>query len=241
MRKLGQAVAKKVTSGFNRANNTVSTNLGRAKSRIDKAGNDFAANTVNSVKYGNKTPTVRQRVKKAADRQAESVMNHGRKKSIESIEASTRPKPRTSRAKASGGSPASNASPTTQAIANIPGRKGVKPTFTGTEGSPVHGPAYAKGTSSTEKFRGIQDITDSATRMTPASTFFRTREARDTMLNSGQGKDYQWAKGTLSKGRIAGTAAGLYVAGDTIDRASGGGNVIRNETGKFDLMGVPII
>lgn len=94
---------------------------------------------------------------------------------------------------------------------------------------------------STSRWRGVEDIKNTATGQAPMSTFFRTREARDAMMASGQGKDYQWAKGTTSWGRVAGTIGAGYAGIDTIDRMGSGGSITRNETGRFDMMGIPIL
>lgn len=96
-------------------------------------------------------------------------------------------------------------------------------------------------TTTRSRWRGVEDIKNTATGQAPMSTFFRTREARDAMMASGQGKDYQWAKGTTSWGRVAGTAAAGYAGMDTIDRMGSGGSITRNETGRFDMMGIPIL
>lgn len=107
--------------------------------------------------------------------------------------------------------------------------------------SPAMGPAFAKGTHKDERWRGLDDIKMTATGQAPASTFFRNREARNKMMNSGEGRDHKWAKGSLSWGRMAGTAAGVYAGIDTLDRMGSGGSLMRNETGRFDMMGVPIL
>lgn len=91
------------------------------------------------------------------------------------------------------------------------------------------------------RWRGIEDIKNTATGQAPLTTFFRNREARDNMMKSGEGSKHEWAKGTISKGRVAGTVAAGYAGLDTMDRATGGGSITRNETGRFDMMGIPIL
>lgn len=100
----------------------------------------------------------------------------------------------------------------------------------------AHGPAFPD-----KKWRGIEDIKNTVSGQVPLSTFFRNKNARDHMMASGKGADYEWGKGTISKARVAGTAAAGYAAIDTIDRAGSGGSITRNETGRFDMMGIPIL
>lgn len=102
----------------------------------------------------------------------------------------------------------------------------------------AHGPQPEVNSSS---WRGVEDIKNTVSGQAPLSTFFRNREARDAMMASGEGASHKWAKGSTSWGRVAGTAAAGYAAIDTIDRMGSGGSITRNETGRFDMMGIPIL
>ncbi|MGF0347610.1 hypothetical protein ACQR3P_28630 [Rhodococcus sp. IEGM1300] len=115
------------------------------------------------------------------------------------------------------------------------------PRHRGQEQSPTPKVDAEPAAEAASRWRGIEDIKNTATGQAPLSTFFRNREARDSMMASGEGASHKWAKGSTSWGRVAGTGMGVYAGVDTLDRMTSGGSITRNETGRFDMMGIPIL
>ncbi|MBA4293904.1 hypothetical protein C0431_13155 [bacterium] len=219
MRKLGQSIASKVTRGFNQANNKIATNLVQAKSKVDRFAGDYAQNTIDqAMARGGAGKSSGGRIKGMADKQAQSVVNNAQKKWAQGFAEGVKPQPRAPRAKASGGT-----------VATPPSTPPVKATGI-TDTPPTE-----------SKFRAMQDIKMAARGEAPATTVFRTREARDAMIKSGEGKDHKFAKGSTSWQRVGVTAAAGYAGFDAVDRMGSGGNLTRNETGKRDIVGIPIL
>ena len=220
MRALGQQLGSKVTRGMNKANNAIATNLSNARSKLDRVGNDFAKSTIEQALANGPKQSVKSRVKGMADNQAKNVVNGAQKKWAERFAEGVKPQPRKPKAQ--------TASPIVSAEASVASSPTVPPKNNGI-------------TDAASRFRGVQDIKMTATGEAPLSTFFRTRESRDAMIASGEGSSYQFAKGSTSWKRVGATAAAGYVGIDAVDRMSSGGSLTRNETGRSDLVGIPIL
>lgn len=221
MRALGQQLGSKVTRGMNKANNAIATNLSNARSKLDRVGNDFAKNTIEQALANGPKQSVGSRIKGMADNQARNVVNGAQKKWAEGFAEGVKPQPRKPKVQ--------TASPS----ASVEG-----PTATP---SPTVPPNNNGITDAASRFRGGQDIKMTARGEAPLSTFFRDRESRDAMIASGKGSSYQFAKGSTSWKRVGATAAAGYVGIDAVDRMSSGGSLTRNETGRSDLVGIPIL
>lgn len=220
MRALGQQLGSKVTRGMNRANNAIATNLSRTRNKVDRVGNNFAKNTIDQALANGPKQGVKSRIKGMADNQVKNVVNGAQKKWAEGFAEGVKPQPRKPRAQTTSPS-ASVAAPTASTPTVPPKNNGM--------------------TDVASRFRGVQDIKMTAKGDAPLSTFFRNRESRDAMIESGKGSSYEFAKGSTSWKRVGATAAAGYAGIDTIDRMGSGGSLTRNETGRFDMMGIPIL
>ena len=221
MRALGQQLASKVTRGMNQANNKIATNLSQAKAKIDRVGNNFAKNTIEAAIAGKGGPSIGARIKGMADGQAQQVVGNAQQKWAEGFANGMKPQPRARRNSTKAASPSAQVPQKTEA--SVPAAI--------SDGGNGKGPNW----------RGMTDIKMTAQGDAPLSTFFRNREARDAMIASGEGSAHKWAKGSTSWKRVGATVGAGYVGIDTVDRMSSGGSLTRNETGKTDLMGIPIL
>lgn len=220
MRALGQQLGSKVTRGMNRANNAIATNLSRARNKVDRVGNNFAKNTIEQALANGPKQGVKSRIKGMADNQSRNVVNGAQKKWAEGFAEGVKPQPRKQRVQTTSPNVSAAASPVS--LPTVP-------------------PKNNGMTDSASRFRGVQDIKMTAKGEAPLSTFFRNRESRDAMIESGKGSSYEFAKGSTSWRRVGATAAAGYAGIDAVDRMSSGGSLTRNETGKSDLVGIPIL
>lgn len=91
------------------------------------------------------------------------------------------------------------------------------------------------------KIQGLySDIQRTVRDDVPLDYFLRTAEAR-RKYDQNPGSFEGWSPGTLRKRRVAALGLGAYAAGDIAYRTLSGGSMYRNNTGRKDFVGIPMI